>query len=183
MRLIILPTCVSSPCSIFKTKFWYNCDVSTLLCSRHWLTVFIIIYSCCSLSVRIFLIARPCWGYGSSGQIILELHLYYRTGLGGDYVINLLERGRVGWSFRDIITQNCFICGDLNSRYEAGLHDWQLTRFSLLCVRSGLGRPGSLWGVVTVCWWCLQTGCCGHHLRPDGPRTAPSQYCDSVTVN
>ena len=147
-------------------------------------TVFV---TAAAVSLGIFLIARPCWGYGSSAQIILEMHLYYRTG-GRDYVINLLEHSRARQSWLVIqrynYTQNGFICGDLNSRYEPGLHDWQLTRFSLLRVISGLGGLWGCEGVVTVCW-CLQSGCCGHHLRPDGPRTACSygQYCNSVTMN
>ena len=102
-------------------------------------TVFV---TAAAVSLVIFLIARPCWGYGSSGQIILEMHLYYRTGE-RDYVINLLEHSRARQSWLVIqrynYTQNGFICGDLNSRYEPGLHDWQLTRFSLLRVISGLG--------------------------------------------
>ena len=178
MRLIILPTCVSSPCSRFKASSGLIA-MSALCFAAATDCVYYNIQLLQSLSQNI-----------SNCQALLGLRKfrpnYPRVAFilqdwtgGRDYVINLLERGRAGWSFRDIITQNCFICGDLNSRYEAGLQDWQLTRFSLLCVRSGLGSLGR--HVVTVCWSVssldvVVTTC--DLMDPEQPAATVSVHCN-----
>ena len=82
---------VVSKIPYFRDLPWlYNCDVPTL--EPGGLSTLSFLSSCSTLSQNIYN-CRSCWGYGSSGRIILEMHLYYRTGRIDD-VINLLEQFR-----------------------------------------------------------------------------------------
>ena len=183
MRLIILPTCVSSPCSIFKASS--GLIAMSALCSAAATDcVYYNIQLLQSLSQNI-----------SNCQALLGLRKFRPNYPRVAFILQDWTGGRLcdkpsGERLSRLVIQRYNYTKLFHMRWSQ-LQIWGWTSglttneiFIIMC-QIWPWQPGT--ACCDSLLECLQPGCCGHHLRPDGPRTACSHSLSTlqlgVTVN